>query len=113
MKIKLTDLKNISDISQITSIHAALDYALTLVKSYQDKEVENQIETIKSNLDQLTEALNTQDQNLTTLQELVNTINENILTKSPEEISKIIEEQLENQRIHISDITAAFDGLII
>ena len=44
---------------------------------------------------------------------LVNTINENILTKSPEEISKIIEEQLENQRIHISDITAAFDGLII
>ena len=44
---------------------------------------------------------------------LVNTINENILTKSPEEISKIIEEQLENQRIHISDITAAFDGLDI
>ena len=41
---------------------------------------------------------------------LVNTINENILTKSPEEISKIIEEQLENQRIHISNITAAFDG---
>ena len=44
---------------------------------------------------------------------LVNTINENILTKSPEEISKIIEEQLENQRIHISNITAAFDGLDI
>ena len=44
---------------------------------------------------------------------LVNTINENILTKSPEEISKIIEEQLENQRIHISDITVAFDGLKI
>ena len=44
---------------------------------------------------------------------LVNTINENILTKSPEEISKIIEEQLENQRIHISDISSAFDGLII
>ena len=44
---------------------------------------------------------------------LVNTINENILTKEPEEISKIIEEQLENQRIHISDITVAFDGLDI
>ena len=44
---------------------------------------------------------------------LVNTINENILTKSPEEISKIIEEQLENQRIHISDISSAFDGLDI
>ena len=44
---------------------------------------------------------------------LVNTINENILTKEPEEISKIIEEQLENQRIHISDISSAFDGLII
>ena len=44
---------------------------------------------------------------------LVNTINENILTKSPEEISKIIEEQLENQRIHISNINAAFDGLDI
>ena len=34
---------------------------------------------------------------------LVNTINENILTKSPEEISKIIEEQLENAAV-ISDI---------
>ena len=44
---------------------------------------------------------------------LVNTINENILTKEPEEISKIIEEQLENQRIHISDISSAFDGLDI
>ena len=44
---------------------------------------------------------------------LVNTINENILTKDPEEISKIIEEQLENQRIHISDISSAFDGLDI
>ena len=44
---------------------------------------------------------------------LVNTINENILTKSPEEISKIIEEQLENQRIHISEISSAFDGLDI
>ena len=32
---------------------------------------------------------------------LVNTINENILTKEPEELSKIIEEELENQRIHI------------
>ena len=44
---------------------------------------------------------------------LVNTINENILTKEPEEISKIIEEQLENQRIHISNISSAFDGLDI
>ena len=44
---------------------------------------------------------------------LVNTINENILTKEPEELSKIIEEQLENQRIHISDISSAFDGLDI
>ena len=44
---------------------------------------------------------------------LVNTINENILTKEPEEISKIIEEQLENQMIHISDISSAFDGLDI
>ena len=60
------------------NITGKYNYALTLVKSYQDKEVENQIETIKSNLDQLTEALNTQDQNLTTLQELVNTINEQV-----------------------------------
>ena len=36
---------------------------------------------------------------------LVNTINENILTKEPEEISKIIEEQLHHQRIHFSDIS--------
>ena len=47
------------------------------------------------------------------MESLVNNINENILTKEPEEISKIIEEQLENQRIHISDISSAFDGLDI
>lgn len=70
--------QHISDISQIKSIYEALDYALTLVKSYQDKEIENQIETIKSNLNQLTESLNTQGQNLSTLQELVNTINEQV-----------------------------------
>ena len=39
---------------------------------------------------------------------LVNTINENILTKEPEEISKIIEEQLENQRIHICSFIFIF-----
>lgn len=71
-------VQHISDISQIKSIYEALDYALTLVKSYQDKEIENQIEIIKSNLNQLTESLNTQGQNLSTLQELVNTINEQV-----------------------------------
>ena len=87
--------EHISDISQITSIHEALDYALTLVKSYQDKEVENQIETIKSNLDQLTEALNTQDQNLTTLQELVNTINEQVGVLNSQLINLNVDNKIE------------------
>ena len=87
--------EHISDISQITSIHEALDYALTLVKSYQDKEVENQIETIKSNLDQLTEALNTQDQNLTTLQELVNTINEQVGVLNSQLINLNVDDKIE------------------
>ena len=48
---------------------------------------------------------------------LVNIINENWTTKSPEEIAKLIQEKLEGfkegLKVRISDITAAFDGLII
>lgn len=66
---------------------------------------------VLSKIMELEPSIKTLDSNVR--ESLVNTINENILTKSPEEISKIIEEQLENQRIHISDITAAFDGLDI
>lgn len=60
---------------------------------------------------ELEPSIKTLDSNIR--ESLVNTINENILTKEPEEISKIIEEQLENQMIHISDISSAFDGLDI
>ena len=60
---------------------------------------------------ELEPSIKTLDSNIR--ESLVNIINENWTTKSPEEISKIIEEQLENQRIHISNITAAFDGLDI
>ena len=67
--------------------------------------------TVLNKIMELEPSIKTLDSNVK--ESLVNTINENILTKEPEEISKIIEEQLENQRIHISDISSAFDGLDI
>lgn len=70
--------QHISDISQIKSIYEALDYALTLVKSYQDKKIENQIELIKSSLSQLEQSLHSQGQDLQALQKLVDTINEQV-----------------------------------
>lgn len=66
---------HITNIEQITSIYEALDYALTLAKSYQDKKIEKQIETIKANINQLTSTVTNQGKELSNLQELVNTIN--------------------------------------
>lgn len=66
---------HITNIEQITSIYEALDYALTLAKSYQDKKIEKQIETIKANINQLTSTVTNQGEELSNLQELVNTIN--------------------------------------
>lgn len=66
---------HITNIEQITSIYEALDYALTLAKSYQDKKIEEQIETIKANINQLTSTVTNQGEELSNLQELVNTIN--------------------------------------
>ena len=69
------DSDHITNIEQITSIYEALDYALTLAKSYQDKKIEKQIETIKANINQLTSTVTNQGEELSNLQELVNTIN--------------------------------------
>lgn len=69
------DSDHITNIEQITSIYEALDYALTLAKSYQDKKIEEQIETIKANINQLTSTITNQGEELSDLQELVNTIN--------------------------------------
>lgn len=69
------DSDHITNIEQITSIYEALDYALTLAKSYQDKKIEKQIETIKANINQLTSTVTNQGKELSNLQELVNTIN--------------------------------------
>lgn len=66
---------HITNIEQITSIYEALDYALTLAKSYQDKKIEEQIETIKANINQLTSTITNQGEELSNLQELINTIN--------------------------------------
>lgn len=69
------DSDHITNIEQITSIYEALDYALTLVKSYPDKKIEKQIETINANINQLTSTVTNQGKELSNLQELVNTIN--------------------------------------
>lgn len=66
---------HITNIEQITSIYEALNYVLTLAKSYQDKKIEKQIETIKANINQLTSTITNQGEELSNLQELVNTIN--------------------------------------
>lgn len=60
---------------------------------------------------ELEPSIKTLDSNIK--ESLVNIINENWQTKSPEEISKLIQEKLEGLKVHISDITAAFDGLKI
>ena len=64
---------------------------------------------------ELEPSIKTLDSNIR--ESLVNIINENWLTKSPEEIAKLIQEKLEGfkegLKVRISDITAAFDGLII
>lgn len=74
------DSDHITNIEQITSIYEALDYALTLAKSYQDKKIEEQIETIKTNINQLISTTTSQGQELSTLKELVNTINTQVGT---------------------------------
>ena len=64
---------------------------------------------------ELEPSIKTLDSNIR--ESLVNIINENWTTKSPEEIAKLIQEKLEGfkegLKVRISDITAAFDGLII
>lgn len=64
---------------------------------------------------ELEPSIKTLDSNIR--ESLVNIINENWKTKSPEEIAKLIQEKLEGfkegLKVRISDITAAFDGLII
>ena len=64
---------------------------------------------------ELEPSIKTLDSNIR--ESLVNIINENWKIKSPEEIAKLIQEKLEGfkegLKIRISDITAAFDGLII
>lgn len=64
---------------------------------------------------ELEPSIKTLDSNIR--ESLVNIINENWLTKSPEEIAKLIQEKLEGfkegLKVRISDITAAFDGLDI
>ena len=64
---------------------------------------------------ELEPSIKTLDSNIR--ESLVNIINENWKIKSPEEIAKLIQEKLEGfkegLKVRISDITAAFDGLII
>lgn len=64
---------------------------------------------------ELEPSIKTLDSNIR--ESLVNIINENWKIKSPEEIAKLIQEKLEGfkegLKIRVSDITAAFDGLII
>ena len=78
------DSDHITNTEQITSIYEALDYALTLAKSYQDKKIEEQIETIKSNITKLS-----------TLKDLVNTINEQVGTLNGQLANLNVDDKIE------------------
>lgn len=89
------DSDHITNIEQITSIYEALDYALTLAKSYQDKKIEEQIETIKTNINQLTSTVTNQGQELSDLQELVNTINTQVGTLNGQLANLNVDDKIE------------------
>ena len=89
------DSDHITNIEQITSIYEALDYALTLAKSYQDKKIEEQIETIKTNINQLTSTTTSQGQELSDLQELVNTINTQVGTLNGQLANLNVDDKIE------------------
>lgn len=86
---------HITNIEQITSIYEALDYALTLAKSYQDKKIEKQIETIKANINQLTSTVTNQGEELSNLQELVNTINIQVGTLNSQLANLNVDDKIE------------------
>lgn len=86
---------HITNIEQITSIYEALDYALTLAKSYQDKKIEKQIETIKANINQLTSTVTNQGEELSNLQELVNTINTQVGTLNSQLANLNVDDKIE------------------
>lgn len=89
------DSDHITNIEQITSIYEALDYALTLAKSYQDKKIEEQIETIKANINQLTSTITNQGGELSTLKELVNTINTQVGTLNGQLANLNVDDKIE------------------
>lgn len=86
---------HITNIEQITSIYEALDYALTLAKSYQDKKIEEQIETIKANINQLTSTITNQGEGLSNLQELINTINTQVGTLNEQLANLNVDDKIE------------------
>lgn len=86
---------HITNIEQITSIYEALDYALTLAKSYQDKKIEKQIETIKANINQLTSTVTNQGEELSNLQELVNTINTQVGALNSQLVNLNVDDKIE------------------
>lgn len=86
---------HITNIEQITSIYEALDYALTLAKSYQDKKIEEQIETIKANINQLTSTITNQGEELSNLQELINTINTQVGTLNEQLANLNVDDKIE------------------
>lgn len=86
---------HITNIEQITSIYEALDYALTLAKSYQDKKIEEQIETIKANINQLTSTITNQEEELSNLQELINTINTQVGTLNEQLANLNVDDKIE------------------
>lgn len=86
---------HITNIEQITSIYEALDYALTLAKSYQDKKIEEQIGTIKANINQLTSTITNQGEELSNLQELINTINTQVGTLNEQLANLNVDDKIE------------------
>ena len=67
-----------TDINAVSTIYEALDYALALVKSYQSKDVENTVFTIKSNLEALTDIVKDPNTGLDKVNSTITTINSQI-----------------------------------
>lgn len=70
----------ITNIEEVSTIYGALDYALTLVKSYQDKDIENIVSQTKTDLENLTNIINDPETGIASVNSKIIEINTSITT---------------------------------
>lgn len=70
----------ITNIDEVSTIYGALDYALTLVKSYQDKDIENIVSQTKTDLENLTNIVNDSETGIEAINNKIIEINTSITT---------------------------------